>query len=399
MGKKKQPDHAYLKSVHVKGFRTLKDSKVSFVPGLNIVIGENGAGKSNLLSAIANGYFTSSPRYDFDLFESTVISNESDYKLDLSEANPEKSSTSKFGFESPHGIKVNHIVSLYKNGEQLYKERIITSHWENGLAKLIGKNAEFPILGAFVQFHVPFSPSFTNEKPISIIFDLDEKGRFERRQNRDHREEYVFLEKFFLKIPSWFSNQGLFENETNDLIITKLKDNEQLIESLKKYSPISDFRLNNNLVFAWEKNRLMVSNLHFEFKVNNEWLPWSFLSDGTKRLFYIIYHVIQYNPIVLIEEPELGVHPHQFHSLMLFLKEQSTEKQIILTTHSPYALNVLDNDELDNIIIAKLDKEKGTVFHHLNKKQRAKALRYMSDVGFLSDYWMHSDLEDDEEEN
>ena len=96
--------------------------------------------------------------------------------------------------------------------------------------------------------------------------------------------------------------------------------------------------------------------------------------------------------IILIEEPELGIHPHQLHKLMLFLKEQSRTKQIIITTHSPEVLNILDGDELDSIILSYSDKEKGTLMRHMADKEKTKAKAYIKE-DFLSDYWMHSNLE------
>ncbi|HRG89368.1 MAG TPA: AAA family ATPase, partial [Chitinophagales bacterium] len=98
--------------------------------------------------------------------------------------------------------------------------------------------------------------------------------------------------------------------------------------------------------------------------------------------------------LILVEEPELGIHPHQFHLVMQFLKEQAETKQIIISTHSPQALNYLNEDELSNILITKYDAKKGTQVKHLTKPQINKAKKYMKEVGFLSDYWMMSDLEE-----
>ena len=148
--------------------------------------------------------------------------------------------------------------------------------------------------------------------------------------------------------------------------------------------------------------------MFLEFLIDGNWHPFSNLSDGTKRLFYIItevafdspFYFLGYgilapnlnniNRIILIEEPELGVHPHQLHELMLFLKEQSQHKQIIITTHSPQVLDILDKDELG--IIASYEKGEGTKLRHLDDQEIAKAQQYMEE-DYLSDYWRFSDLE------
>jgi predicted ATP-dependent endonuclease of OLD family len=55
------------------------------------------------------------------------------------------------------------------------------------------------------------------------------------------------------------------------------------------------------------------------------------------------------NSIILVEEPELGIHPHQFHLVMEFLKEVSTRNQVIITTHSPRDLDLVSKSELVTI--------------------------------------------------
>jgi ABC-type multidrug transport system ATPase subunit len=134
-----------------------------------------------------------------------------------------------------------------------------------------------------------------------------------------------------------------------------------------------------------------LENLYFEFKINDEWHSWQSLSDGTKRLFCLVTQVILANELILLEEPELGIHPHQLYLLMTFLKEQAETKQIILTTHAPQVLDILNDGELNRIIIAEMTN-KGTQLRHLNEKQMKKAGIYLKD-SFLSDYWRFSDLE------
>jgi predicted ATP-dependent endonuclease of OLD family len=97
--------------------------------------------------------------------------------------------------------------------------------------------------------------------------------------------------------------------------------------------------------------------------------------------------------LLLWEEPEIGLHPHQLFELMSIVKEQSKHKQILISTHSPIVLNCLDADELDRIIICEYKKGEGTKLRQLTEKEMDKARAYMKDVGFLSDYWMHSDLQ------
>jgi predicted ATPase len=79
---------------------------------------------------------------------------------------------------------------------------------------------------------------------------------------------------------------------------------------------------------------------------------------------------------------------------MNFLKEQSEEKQIIISTHAPKALDHLNQNELNSIILTSYDLKKGTKMRHLNADEVKKAKLYMKEVGFFSDYWLMSDLEE-----
>ncbi|MDB5133720.1 MAG: family ATPase, partial [Mucilaginibacter sp.] len=172
------------------------------------------------------------------------------------------------------------------------------------------------------------------------------------------------------------------------------------------YSPIKEIRLNPdfNLLTDELNQKQTISNFYLEFLIDNNWLTFNLLSDGTKRLFYIISEISNYElstvsvesrnlEVVLLEEPELGIHPHQLHQLMQFIKEQSREKQIIITTHSPQVLDILEADELDRVIICHYDSQKGTQLSHLSDKEIKKAKLYMQKEAFLSDYWRFSDLE------
>jgi putative ribosome biogenesis GTPase RsgA len=49
--KKKAAKKVYLKHVRLRGYRTILDTRIDLEPGLNIIIGKNGVGKSNFLNS------------------------------------------------------------------------------------------------------------------------------------------------------------------------------------------------------------------------------------------------------------------------------------------------------------------------------------------------------------
>lgn len=43
----------YLKEIEISNFKMFKDTKISFKPGFNLLLGDNGVGKTTVLEAIA----------------------------------------------------------------------------------------------------------------------------------------------------------------------------------------------------------------------------------------------------------------------------------------------------------------------------------------------------------
>jgi ABC-type uncharacterized transport system ATPase subunit len=72
-----------------------------------------------------------------------------------------------------------------------------------------------------------------------------------------------------------------------------------------------------------------------------------FMSEG--MLYFLAYAVLPYldpTAVILIEEPENGLHPARIHEVMRVLREISKKTQVIIATHSPLVINELQADEV-----------------------------------------------------
>jgi predicted ATPase len=377
--------------------------------GLNILIGKNGSGKSNLLFILNEALRFTGLSKDIHLkamsFKMCTYGNE-----DTFEVMYERKQSKDDGLESNYAPKFYFHRSYKMNGSELVISRrrgIGSIYDEEGSViqpsyrlynyALRQHNILFPntiLLG----YSLPQSLEFI-EKAGKIILDYD---LFEARYNYS----LTFINRFIWKLENnlitYFDDivEGELEAETiasidPDIIRSSFVIDENLIEALSKYTPIKNIRYNSNINIYYNGLQVIIENIKIDFFVNETWLPWSHLSDGTKRLFYIVSEIqIMEEGIILLEEPELGIHPHQFHLLMQFLKERSEYNQIILSTHSPLALNHLDSNELDRIVIAHYSKDTGTQIRKLSIDEQEKANNYVEEVGYLSDYWVHSDLEE-----
>jgi predicted ATPase len=73
------------------------------------------------------------------------------------------------------------------------------------------------------------------------------------------------------------------------------------------------------------------------------------VSDGTVRLLALLVAAHWYDPkssLLVIEEPETGLHPHLSKHVMDLLRAVSEHRQVIATTHNPAFLDELEPDEV-----------------------------------------------------
>jgi predicted ATPase len=90
-------------------------------------------------------------------------------------------------------------------------------------------------------------------------------------------------------------------------------------------------------------------------------------SDGTLRMAGILTALLQDPPLTLlgVEEPELTIHPGVIPILFDFLKQASQVQQILITTHSPELLDLLNVEDIR--VVAR--KDGITTIHRIHEKQ------------------------------
>ncbi len=79
-----------------------------------------------------------------------------------------------------------------------------------------------------------------------------------------------------------------------------------------------------------------------------KWFDSAQESDGTLRVAGIITALSQSPSLTLvgIEEPELTVHPGAIPMIFDFLQQASSRSQVLVTTHSPELLDLVDPDDV-----------------------------------------------------
>ena len=82
------------------------------------------------------------------------------------------------------------------------------------------------------------------------------------------------------------------------------------------------------------------------------------LSDGTFRFIALTTALLQPDPptTILLDEPELGLHPYALTLLAALLKKAATRTQVIVSTQSA---SLLDNFEAEDVIV--VEREDGAI--------------------------------------
>lgn len=386
--------------INLKGYKSINDLTLSLDEGLNILIGKNSSGKSNFLEGLNSVLsFRATSKSNFKqatIFFSTSLKNKIKWEIEKEIQDKE--------------LDKEYIKGSYSERLTLDGKLIFNNQSEEPLPKFLEfNNNRFPIRSVDSARWILTRMGLSHSSPLYVKFNLpeqlecisspgtlsvpDPEGDFEFWPEFDSLN---FVVNLFWEVELHFTQGGKSKNElTKSSFLRSLKINDRIKTNLARYTPIQDIRFNENINLYKSEKLTTIDNLKIDFKLNNKWIPWSYLSDGTKRLFYLVSEITnEKSGIVLVEEPELGVHPHQFDLVMEFLKEESRFKQIIISTHSPQALNHLEKSELKNILVSRYTSKTGTQIKHLSAQQQRKANLYMQSVGFLSDYWLTSNLEE-----
>ncbi|WP_304063180.1 ATP-binding protein [Pedobacter glucosidilyticus] len=397
-----------ISEVSIRGFKSIEDLKVTIMPGLNILIGKNGAGKSNFLEGL-NSILHSIYRGIIGFKNGSLVFNAiEDYSISYTiDRLSAKAATS-----TVDDINEAYQQKLLLNKEVIFDSTDIEAKTFNFKGKNIrsGGNLRLVlqrlgmrfILPKYVRFDYPADiKGIAIPSSLNITLEADDFWDYDVDSTLLYKSYSKLEDSFFASIDDEDDDdlQNKWNHALSNLnaenIISQMELDQEVIDNLRLFTPIKGLRFNKNISLYRNDSHLIVDNIRLDFLVNDNWLPWSQLSDGTKRLFFIITDVtLNKGGITLVEEPELGVHPHQLSLLMQFLKEQSEDQQIIISTHSPKALDILTSEELDRIMIARYEKGQGTQISRMITEQREKATAYMNEVGYLSDYWLLSDLEE-----
>jgi len=113
---------------------------------------------------------------------------------------------------------------------------------------------------------------------------------------------------------------------------------------------------------------LVVQFRHTSPNRKPKWFDAAQESDGTLRVAGIVTALLQEPPVPVIgiEEPELTVHPGAIPLLYDFLQQASRRSQVLVTTHSPELLDLMEADDVRVVVRV----QEGTTVAPMSTAQR-----------------------------
>ena len=331
-----------IETLTIKNFKGFEEISVPLNPNFNLIIGDNGSGKSAILEAltIAMGSFF----LGINGTDSRSI-READVRLRAFDDSQEK----QFPVEITASGQVNN-KTINWTREQIKENGSTLS----AKAKEIKKIAE------------QLDKQVRNGEPITMpVFAYYSTGRLwkdlvERKTNKEPKQ--VIASRFRAY------KSCLQATSTFKIFMKWYKGKE--ISAIQKREEDYALKVIKNLIIS---NLPNCKNLYYEFDVdkiegikivqeNGKVLPFEYLSDGTRNLFAMLadiaYKCLVLNPhlrenaltesngIVLIDELDLHLHPEWQKQIIVSLKRAFPNIQFIASTHSPFLIQEAEEGQL-----------------------------------------------------
>ena len=330
-----------IKTIVIKGYKSIKEQTVDLLP-INILIGGNGIGKSNFISIftlIRNLYEQNLQHYiltkggaDSLLYMGKKVTDH--LSFDLYFSNPECEAHNRFIVElkeAQDSLFIQQVETAFKSGTTWHKQVHETDTKESSF-KDDRRGQAFYVNNLLHEFDDNVALKNNGSNIAAFLYFLQEK----------HPKHFVRIVKTIASVSPFFEGFNLKPNRLN----------EQLIQ------------------LEWKQKEAIGSYFNAYQ-----------LSDGTLRFICLATLLLQPKlpKTIIIDEPELGLHPVAINKLSALIKKASLESQIIISTQS---MNLVDNFNPQDILVVDR-KENATVFNRLNPEELSSWLEDYS----LGEIW------------
>ncbi len=350
-----------IKSLKIANYKSIRRAKLT-LSNLTILIGQNGAGKSNFISLFKFLERLSEKQLSEYLFQSGGISTFLHKGYEISQ-------------EIRFQLELN---SEHNSLTNIYETRIIT----DGESHLI----DYESFGIWdkEKYNKPSNINKTIQKKESSLKKLaHETPQSPTDYYPKHIYNYLKKLKLFhfhdtsdnaaIKLPQPFDDAYFFKNEGQNLApyLSYIQSHNydlylNIVETVRLVFPnLQDFVLEESL-FA--KGKIL---LRWKEKSGENIYTAKQMSDGTLRFICLV--VLLSDPVtadslpetIILDEPELGLHPFAIHVLAELIQKAATNRQIIIATQSVNLINYFTPKDL--LIVERNEKDE-TIFKKIKDK-------------------------------
>ncbi|WP_415519611.1 MAG: AAA family ATPase [Desulfovibrio aminophilus] len=351
--------HNSLDSLTIKGFKSIRELDDLKLTHLNVVIGGNGAGKSNLVSF-------------FRMMRALIDGNLNRYVTSQGGAGDllfnGRKTTAKMEFSTHFGIR-GFRFKLAPTPKDICaiedEARYYSGRWwelgdsEDGKSEMVAEvennkpDARYsrPVYDAIASwqvYHFHDTSAEANMRHYEIVQD-----------NKMLRADASNVGPFLLKLKTKYA-----------------KEYKQILNAIRLVIPFfDDFRLEPE-----ERGSKEEVNISWTQKGSDYPMQPYHLSDGSIRFICLATALLQPDPpaTIIIDEPELGLHPAAIIVLAELIQVASQQTQVLVATQSPA---LIDQFAIENIIVANRENGAST-FKRLKEKDFSEWLENYS-VGEL----------------
>lgn len=350
-----------LTSITIKGYKSIKEQTLA-ISGLNVLIGQNGAGKSNFISLFE--------------FLKDVIEGKLQPLVQKAGGADEllyygSRTTKSIEIELDFKPNLYHLSlkptskdSLFIDSESCGYWRDIGVHAGTPYWDVVTRSKEESLLGTRKRTHVQ-----------DYVYDTLKEWRVYHFQDTS---DTAGMKKY----SSIADSEFLFDDASNlAAYLYFLRQSEtgyyqRIVKTVQLVIPFfKDFVLRPNPLNP------EIIRLEWQDRYSDKIFSASSLSDGSLRFICMSTLLLQKNlpSLIILDEPELGLHPSAIAVLGGLLKKASVRTQVIISTQSVGLINEFD---ANNVVV--VDREgAASVFRRLDNKELGDWLDRYS----LGDIW------------
>lgn len=306
-----------IKSLEIENSKILKNIKIDFqdndkVLDTIIVAGINGSGKTTLLETIYKG------------IKNIVNSNKE---------------ICKFEFQLEENEKI-----VFNNEKDFFQKLNLYDYYKNNQPDYFNSEEFYSKLNILPKIiYIPSEIKF--DQITNAVTNM--------------KKEYSFLNtidnNIIKDVPSYIASRVIYTANTEENL-TMGQARKKVYDEINEIFDILDINVKLYGVSQDEKSMpVFINSLGEKFDING-------LSSGEKQLFLRILSIKMLEPensIILIDEPELSLHPKWQQKIIEVYKRIGKNNQIITATHSPHILGSVPNE---NIFILSKNEDGKIIF-------------------------------------